>query len=50
MIRLAIVDDKISNRNILADKFSHNNSFEVIFQSVNGEDFLKKMKETPMEK
>lgn len=47
MIRLAIVDDKVSNRNILADKLSHNTSFEVIFQSVNGEDFLEKMRRLP---
>ncbi len=47
MIQLAIVDDKISNRNILADKLSHNASFAVSFQSANGEDFLDKMKQLP---
>ena len=45
MIRLAIVDDKVSNRSILADKLSHNASFDVVFQSVNGEEFLEKMRE-----
>ena len=44
MIRIAIIDDKISNRNILADKLSHNKFFKVIFQAVNGEDFLEQMK------
>ncbi|MEP7257213.1 MAG: response regulator transcription factor [Flavitalea sp.] len=45
MIRIAIIDDKISNRNILADKLSHNKFFKVIIQAVNGEDFLDQMKE-----
>jgi DNA-binding NarL/FixJ family response regulator len=49
MVRLAIVDDKVSNRNILADKLSHNSAFELVFQSVNGEEFLEKMKNLPKE-
>jgi DNA-binding NarL/FixJ family response regulator len=45
MIRVAIVDDKINNRTVITDKLSHNNFFSIIFQAVNGEDFLKKMKQ-----
>jgi DNA-binding NarL/FixJ family response regulator len=45
MIRIAIVDDKINNRTVIADKLSHNNFFSIIFQAVNGEDFLNKMKD-----
>jgi DNA-binding NarL/FixJ family response regulator len=44
MIRIAIVDDKINNRTVIADKLSHHNFFNIIFQAVNGEDFLNKMK------
>jgi DNA-binding NarL/FixJ family response regulator len=44
MIRIAIVDDKINNRTVIADKLSHNNFFNIIFQAVNGEDFLNKIK------
>ena len=43
MIRVAIVDDKINNRRIIADKLSRNNFFSISFESVNGEDFLNKM-------
>lgn len=50
MIRLAIVDDKLSNRNILADKLGHNAAFEVSFQCINGEEFLEKMKTLPRER
>jgi DNA-binding NarL/FixJ family response regulator len=45
MIRVAIVDDKINNRTVITDKLSHNNFFSIIFQAVNGEDFLNKMKQ-----
>lgn len=44
MIRVAITDDKLNNRNILADKLLRNNFFEITFQASNGEDFLDKMK------
>jgi DNA-binding NarL/FixJ family response regulator len=44
MIRIAIVDDKLNNRTIITDKLSSNNFFEIIFQAVNGEDFLDKLK------
>jgi DNA-binding NarL/FixJ family response regulator len=43
MIRVAIVDDKMNNRKVIADKLSLNNFFTIAFQSVNGEDFLQQM-------
>jgi DNA-binding NarL/FixJ family response regulator len=45
MIRIAIVDDKINNRRVIADKLSRNNFFKLIFQGVNGEDFLQQMQQ-----
>ena len=45
MIRVAVVDDKMNNRKVITDKLSLNNFFTVVFQAVNGEDFLRKMKE-----
>jgi DNA-binding NarL/FixJ family response regulator len=44
MIKVAIVDDKARNRNILADKLSKNELFAVSFRAANGEEFLEKMK------
>lgn len=44
MIRVAIVDDKQSNRNILEDKLRRNNFFSIAFKAANGEEFLEKMK------
>ena len=43
MIRVAIVDDKVYNRNVIADKISRNPSFVLLFQSSNGAEFLQKM-------
>ena len=43
MIRVAIVDDKINNCRVIADKLSRNSFFSISFESVNGEDFLNKM-------
>ena len=42
-IRIAIVDDKASNRNILADKLSRNPAFDVMLIAANGKEFLEKM-------
>jgi DNA-binding NarL/FixJ family response regulator len=47
MIRVAIVDDKVNNRKVIADKLSRNNFFTLVFQAVNGEDFLIQMKQLP---
>lgn len=45
MIRIAIVDDKINNRLILADKLQRHGLFTVSMQASDGMDFLEKMKE-----
>lgn len=44
MIRIAIVDDRSNNRNILTDKLHRNEFFKVVLQASNGEDFLEQMK------
>jgi DNA-binding NarL/FixJ family response regulator len=44
MIRVAVVDDKINNRKVITDKLSRNNFFTLVFQAVNGEDFLSQMR------
>jgi DNA-binding NarL/FixJ family response regulator len=49
MIRVAITDDKLNNRSILADKLQRNPFFEISFQAVDGEDFLQQMKLLPEE-
>jgi DNA-binding NarL/FixJ family response regulator len=47
MIRVAIVDDKMNNRKVIADKLARNNFFSIAFQAVNGEDFLVQMQNLP---
>jgi DNA-binding NarL/FixJ family response regulator len=47
MIRVAVVDDKINNRKVITDKLSRNNFFTLVFQAVNGEDFLQQMRRLP---
>ncbi|MEI2749706.1 MAG: response regulator transcription factor [Ferruginibacter sp.] len=49
MIRIAIVDDKPYNRNVISDKLSRNKSFELIVEATNGADFLKQMQELSTE-
>lgn len=44
MIRIAIVDDRANNRNILTDKLHRTGFFKVTMQAANGEDFLTQMK------
>lgn len=44
MIKVAIVDDKASNRNILEEKLLSNSLFSVTFKASNGEEFLEKMR------
>ncbi len=44
MIRVGIVDDRMNNRNILADKLQRNEFFSVALQASNGEDFLLQMR------
>jgi DNA-binding NarL/FixJ family response regulator len=47
MIRVAIVDDKITNRRIVGDKLSRHDFLEVSMQASNGEDFLEQLKRLP---
>jgi DNA-binding NarL/FixJ family response regulator len=47
MIRIAVVDDKMNNRKVITDKLSRNNFFTLVFQAVNGEDFLQQMRALP---
>lgn len=44
MIKVAIVDDKASNRRILEEKLLGNKMFSVTFNGANGEEFLEKMR------
>lgn len=44
MIKVAIVDDKASNRNILEEKLLRNSLFSVTFKASNGEEFLEKIR------
>jgi DNA-binding NarL/FixJ family response regulator len=47
--RIAIVDDKQPNRVSLNERVSSAHACEVIFTAVNGDDFLDKMKNCPVE-
>ena len=47
MIRVAIADDKASNRSILKDKLCRTPLFSLVLEAVDGEDFLNKMKLLP---
>ncbi len=49
-IKIAIVDDKASNRNILKDKLLRYPQFEITLIAENGKDFFEKMKTVPDEK
>ena len=44
-IKIAIIDDKASNRNIIKDKLQRHGHFEITLIAEDGRDFLKKMKE-----
>lgn len=43
-VKIAIVDDKASNRNIIKDKLLRHQHFDIRFTAENGKDFLEKMK------
>jgi len=45
MIKVAIVDDKASNRRVLEEKLLGNNMFSITFKGANGEEFLEKMRD-----
>jgi len=49
-INIGIVDDKASNRNILKNKLLRHGRFEVTLNAEDGNDFLEKMKELPVDK
>ena len=42
-IKIAIVDDKASNRNILKDKLLRHGHFEITLIAEDGKDFLEKI-------
>jgi DNA-binding NarL/FixJ family response regulator len=44
-VKVAIIDDKASNRNILKDKLLRHGHFEVCLIAEDGNDFMQKMKE-----
>ena len=44
-IRIAIIDDKASNRNILKDKLLRHGHFEIVLVAEDGKDFLQKMRQ-----
>ena len=46
-IKIAIIDDKASNRSILKDKLLRHGHFEIVLVAEDGEDFLTKMKALP---
>jgi DNA-binding NarL/FixJ family response regulator len=49
-VRVAIVDDKASNRSIIKDKLLRSQGFEITLVAENGKDFLEKMKPLPLDK
>ena len=49
-VKIAIVDDKASNRSIIKDKLLRHNSFEIALIAENGKDFLSRMKSIPVDK
>lgn len=49
-IKVAIVDDKASNRNIIKDKLLRHGHFEITLVAEDGKDFLEKMKVLSAEK
>lgn len=46
-IKIAIIDDKASNRNIIKDKLLRHGHFEIALVAEDGKDFLQKMKGLP---
>lgn len=46
-IKIAIIDDKASNRNILKDKLLRHGHFAITLMAEDGKDFLQKMKSLP---
>ncbi|RYY71502.1 MAG: response regulator transcription factor [Chitinophagaceae bacterium] len=46
-IKVAIIDDKVSNRNILKDKLLRHGHFDIALMAEDGKDFMQKMKLLP---
>jgi len=49
-IKVAIIDDKASNRNILKDKLLRHGHFDITLVAEDGKDFLQKMKQLSAER
>lgn len=49
MIRVAIADDKIYNRKVIAEKLARTTFFSLVFQAADGNEFLQKMRELKQE-
>ena len=49
-IKVAIIDDKASNRNILKDKLLRHGHFDITLVAEDGKDFVEKMQQLPTEK
>jgi DNA-binding NarL/FixJ family response regulator len=49
-LKIAIVDDNASNRNIIKDKLRRHKDFELSLTAENGKDFLEKMKSLQIDK
>jgi DNA-binding NarL/FixJ family response regulator len=47
LLKIAIIDDKASNRNILKDKLLRHGQFEVCLIAADGKEFMEKMKLQP---
>ena len=48
IIKVAIIDDKAGNRNILKDKLLRHSNFEILLTAEDGNDFMQKMKGLPL--
>ena len=49
MIKVAIVDDQMGNRNILSNKLKRDEQFSIVLMAENGRDFMEKMQRCPTE-
>jgi len=49
-IKIAIIDDKASNRNIIKDKLLRHGHFEITLMAEDGKGFIEKMKALPADK
>jgi len=47
MIKVAVIDDKVGNRNIIRDKLLRHGHFQIVLSAEDGSDFIEKMKALP---